>query len=267
MVSDAADRGRFVSRSAARDGVVVVSLQRPDRRNAVGPALAAHLEAILGRLSEDRRVRAVVLMGSGPSFCAGADMKERLLGPEASASVFAAVRRASAAVHAVAVPVVAAVHGHAIGAGLELAAMCDYRVVEAGTVLGLPEVAQGIVSGGGLVALASLMGRGALAKLAFSAAALDAAAALRLGLADEVVPDGTARDAARAVAVQIAEHPREALVATKRALRMATEPLFAQQWASLGLLQETLEGGPAQHAALARRAGPATGPGARRGAS
>jgi len=257
MVANAADRGRFVSRSPARDGVVVVTLRRPDRRNAIGPALAAHLEAILGRVSEDRAVRAVVLTGSGPTFCAGADMKERLSGPEASAAVFSAVRRASAAVHAVAIPVVAAVHGHALGAGLELAAMCDYRVVEAGTVLGLPEVAQGIVSGGGLLALASLMGRGGLAKLAFTGAALDVAAVHRLGLADEVVPDGTARDAARQVAVQIAERPREALVAAKQALRMATEPLFAQQWVSLGLLQETLEGGPAQQAVLARRAGTA----------
>ena len=252
-----ADDGRFVSRSAARDGVVVVTLQRRERRNALGPALAAQLETVLGRVTNDGAVRAVVLSGSGPSFCAGADMKERLSGPEGSAAVLAAVRRASAAVHAVTVPVVAAVHGHALGAGLELAAMCDYRVVEAGAVLGLPEVGQGITSGGGLLALASLIGRGSLAKMAFTGTFLDAATAHAHGVADQVVPDGTGLDAAWEVAAQMAEHPRGALVAAKRALRMATEPLFPQQWTSLGLLQETLEGGAAQRAMLARRGGAA----------
>lgn len=255
MAVNAADRGRFVSRSTVRDGVVVVTLQRPDRRNAVGPALAAQLEAVLNRLSQDRAARVVVLTGSGPSFCTGADMKERRSGPEGSAAVFEAVRRASAAVHAVTIPVLAAVHGHVLGAGLELAAMCDYRVVEAGTVLGLPEVAQGITSGGGLLALASLAGRGGLAKVAFTGASLDATTAQELGLADEVVPEGTARDTARRLAAEIAARPREALVAAKHALRLATEPLFSQQWTSLGLLQQTLEGGPAQRAMLAHRAG------------
>lgn len=257
MAEDAAERGRLVSRSRPRDGVVVATLGRPSRRNAVGPELAAQLESVLRLVSEDGAVRAVVLTGSGPTFCAGADMKERLRSEERSAAVLAAVRRASAAVHAVAVPVVAAVHGHALGAGLELAAMCDYRVVEAGTMLGLPEVAQGITSGGGLLALASLVGRGGLAKLAFTGAPVDASTALALGLADEVVPEGTARAAAIRLAAQIADRPREVLIAAKQALRVATQPLFSQQWGTLGLLQETLEGGPAQRAMLARRGGAA----------
>lgn len=248
-------RQRFVTRSPVRDGVVVVTLRRPERRNAVGPDLAADLEHAMRRLDGDPRVRAAVLAGAGASFCAGADMKERRSGSEGSAAVFGAVRRSSAVVGAVSVPVIAAVHGHALGAGLELAAMCDYRIVEEGTLLGLPEVAQGITSGGGLLALASLAPRGVLARLAFTGAPLDAATACSLGLADELVPAGRALDVARSLARQVAERPRAALVAAKQALRIVTQPLFPQQWDSLGHLQRTLEGGPAQQEALARLAG------------
>jgi hypothetical protein len=109
----------------------------------------------------------------------------------------------------------------------------------------------------GLLALASLVGRGGLAKLAFTGAPVDASTALALGLADEVVPEGTARAAAIRLAAQIADRPREVLIAAKQALRVATQPLFSQQWGTLGLLQETLEGGPAQRAMLARRGGAA----------
>src|SRR5690606_5142125 len=152
-----------------------------------GPALADDLEQATRRLAADEDVAAIVLAGAGPSFCAGADMKERLGSAEQSAAVFRAVRRASWAVHELPVPVVAAVHGHAIGAGMELAAMCDYRIAEEGTKLGVPEVRQGITSGGGLLALASLVGRGTLARLAFTGRILDSAAAHRLGMVDELV--------------------------------------------------------------------------------
>lgn len=255
MVPSASDRvQRFVTRSPIRAGTVVVTLNRPERRNAVGPPLASDLEAALSAVGFDKRVRVVVLTGSGASFCAGADMKVRRSSPQGSADVLDAVRRAAAAVRAVPVPVLAAVHGHALGAGLELAAMCDYRIVEDGTVLGLPEVTQGITSGGGLLALASLVGRGSLAKLAFTGAPLDAAAGKAVGLVDEVVDAGAGLQGARSLAGQIAERPREALIATKQAIRLASQPLFVQQWESLGLLQQTLEGGPAQREILARLA-------------
>lgn len=248
--ASAGQRTGYVRTSAVRQGVAVVTLDRPDRRNAVGPELAADLAAALARLDADRRVRAIVLAGAGPSFCAGADMKARLAGAEGSATVLAAVRRASAAVHDVSVPIVAAVHGHALGAGLELAAVCDYRVVEEGAVLGLPEVQQGITSGGGLLALATVVGAGTLARLAYTGTPLDAAGAGAVGLADEVVAPAHALPAARRLALRMAERPRPALVAAKQALRLATQPLHPQQWATVGLLQHTLEGGPAQQEAL-----------------
>lgn len=234
------------------DRVALLELDRAERRNAIGPALAEELASAARTLSGDERVAAVVLAGAGPSFCAGADMKERLTGPAESAAVFAAVRGASWAVHDICVPVVAAIHGHALGAGLELAAMCDYRVAEQGALLGLPEVRQGITSGGGLLALASLMPRGALSRLAFSGQAEDAAGAKDLGIVDDVVEAGQAREAALTIAEEFAAQPRAALVATKTALRAMVEPLATQQWSFVGLLQETLEGGPAQREALDR---------------
>jgi enoyl-CoA hydratase/carnithine racemase len=232
-------------------GVAVLELRRPERRNAVSPALADELERAAALLSLDEAVRVVVLAGSGPSFCAGADMTERLAGPQGSAAVLDAVRRSSRAVHSIAVPVVAALHGHALGAGLELAAMADYRVAERSTVLGIPEVHQGITSGGGILALASLIGRGRLARLAFAGARVDGAEAHALGIVDEVV-EADARGRALETAREFAAGPRPALVATKRALRVAVEPRFEQQWDHLGLLQQTMEGGRAQREALDR---------------
>jgi enoyl-CoA hydratase/carnithine racemase len=233
-------------------GVAVVELHRPQRRNAVSPALADELERAVAHLARDEDARVVVLAGSGPSFCAGADMTERLAGPEQSAGVFEAVRRSSRAVYSIGVPAVAALHGHALGAGLELAAMCDYRVAERGTLLGIPEVHQGITSGGGILALASLVGRGALARLAYGGERVDAAEAHALGLVDEVVEAGEARVRALEVARDFAASARAALVATKTALRAATQPQHDQQWQLLGLLQQTMEGGPAQREAVER---------------
>ncbi|MPZ89039.1 MAG: enoyl-CoA hydratase, partial [Nitriliruptorales bacterium] len=195
------------------DRVALLELNRAERRNAIGPAMAGEIASATRSLNSDERVGAVVLAGAGPSFCAGADMKERLTGPAGSAAVFAAVRGASWAVHDISVPVVAAIHGHALGAGLELAAMCDYRIAEQDALLGLPEVRQGITSGGGLLALASLMARGALSRLAFSGRAEDAAGAKDLGIVDEVVHAGQARAAALSIAEEFAAHPRAALIA------------------------------------------------------
>ena len=233
-------------------GVALLELHRPQRRNAVNPALADELDGTVARLALDESARVVVLVGSGPSFCAGADMTERLAGPEQSARVFDAVRRSSRAVHSIPIPVVAALHGHALGAGLELAAMADYRVVERSTVLGIPEVRQGITSGGGILALASLVGRGRLARLAFGGGRVGGAEAHAMGMVDEVVDDGEARSRAIELALEFAASPREALIATKRALRAAVEPQHDQQWEFLGLLQQTMEGGPAQLKALDR---------------
>jgi len=233
-------------------GVAVLELHRPQRRNAVSPALADELERAVAGLAGDGDARVVVLAGSGPSFCAGADMTERLAGPEQSAGVFQAVRRCSLAVHSIGIPVVAALHGHALGAGLELAAMSDYRIAEQGTLLGIPEVHQGITSGGGILALASLVGRGALARLAYGGARIEAAEAHALGVVDEVVAPGQARERALEVARGFATSARAALVATKTALRAATAPHHDAQWQLLGLLQQTMEGGPAQREAVER---------------
>ncbi|MGH9102626.1 MAG: enoyl-CoA hydratase/isomerase family protein, partial [Acidimicrobiales bacterium] len=188
--------------------VAVLELSRPDRRNAIGPELADHLQRAALAVGSDGEVSAVVLTGAGPSFCAGADMKERTAGRSGSAAVLDAVRRASWAVHEIPVPVIGAARGHAIGAGLELLAMCDYRVVEEGTRMGIPEVRQGITSGGGLLALSSLVGRGQLARLAFTGETLEAGTALAMGVVDDVVDQGGSREVALSLAERMAESPR-----------------------------------------------------------
>ncbi len=248
----------------ARGLVRILEIQRADRRNPIDRSVAEGLERAAGDVNADPHARVVVLAGAGPVFCAGADLTVRLRGPEASAEVFRSVRRASLAVRGLAVPAIAAIQGYALGAGLELAASCDYRIAERHARVGLPEVQQGIASGGGLLALASLLPRGALARIALTGEVVDADEALALGIVDEVVEDGDARGAALALAERIAEHPRDALVATKAVLRVAYEPDWASRWSSVGHLQEALEGGPSQREALARLAADRR---ARRGAS
>lgn len=232
------------------DGVALVELARPERRNAIAPELADDLRGAAEAIAADESVRAVVLAGRGPSFCAGADMKERLRGPEHSEAVWRAVRVSSHAIASIPLPVVAAIHGHAIGAGLELAAQADYRVADPSAVMGIPEVKQGITSGGGLMALASLVPRGTLARLAYAGEIVAAEQARELGLVDEVAAEGGALARANELAAQFAAHPRAALLAAKTVLRAMTQPLGPQQWELAGLVQRTMEGGAAQREAL-----------------
>ena len=233
-----------------RGNVAVIELRRPERRNAISPGLAADFAAVARQINEDRSIRAAVLAGAGPSFCAGADMKERLSGADASHEVFLAVRRTSWATHEIEIPVVGTAQGHALGAGLEILAMCDYRIAEAGTVLGLPEVRQGITSGGGLLALSQTMRSGALARLAFGGRTLDALQAQAAGIVDEVAEPGEGLGLALERAGEFAQHAREALVATKRALRASLQPGASEQWDLLGSIQESVQGTDAQRDAL-----------------
>lgn len=202
--------------------LAVVELHRPDALNAISTQLATELTDVMHVLGGDTGVRAVVLAGSGDrAFCVGADLKERnALDNDGFAAQRVIFRAAFACVRALPQPAVAAVHGFALGGGLELALSCDVIVAEDAAVVGLPEVSLGLVPGGGGTQLAlRRLGPGRAADVVLTGRRIPAVEALDLGLVDRVVPAGSARAAATGLARQIADNSPVATRAAKRALR------------------------------------------------
>ena len=209
--------------NVTRDGsVAIVELSRPEALNALSTALAVDLTATMTGLAAEPGVRVVVLAGSGDrAFCVGADLKERTAMSDddfrAQREVF---RAAFASVRDLPQPAVAAVHGFALGGGCELALSCDIVVADETAVVGLPEVTIGLVPGGGGTQLAlRRLGPGRAAEVVLTGRRLSVGEAYDVGLVDRVVPAGSARQAARALAEQIAGNSPVAVRAAKRALR------------------------------------------------
>ncbi|HET7476255.1 MAG TPA: enoyl-CoA hydratase-related protein [Dermatophilaceae bacterium] len=204
-------------------GVVAeVVLDRPSALNAVSTALARDLTSACEKVAADGTVRAVVLSSSGTkAFCVGADLKERAgLSDEELAHQRPVTRAAYAAVLSLPMPAVAAVEGYALGGGLEIALGCDLVVAARSAVVGLPEVTVGVIpGGGGTQLLTRRIGWSRAASMIFTGRRLAAADALALGVVDEVVPDGTARQRALAVAEEVASNSPVAVRQAKRAMR------------------------------------------------
>jgi len=202
--------------------VLVVELNRPDAMNAISTGLARALTDVMRDITKDDSVRAVVLAGAGDrAFCVGADLKERNQlddnGFRAQREVF---RAAFDSVLQLPQPVVAAIHGFALGGGLELALSCDIVVADDNAVVGLPEVSLGLVPGGGGTQLAlRRLGPGRAADIILTGRRIAAEEALALGLVDRLAPAGSARTAAVGIAEQIAANSPVATRAAKRALR------------------------------------------------
>ncbi|TDD37243.1 enoyl-CoA hydratase [Actinomadura sp. KC06] len=207
-----------------RDGhVAEIVLDRPEALNALSTAMARRLAAVCAEVAADASVRAVVLGAAGEkAFCVGADLKER--NAMTDAEILAqrpAFRAAFGGVLALPQPVIAAVHGFALGGGCELALSADLIVADETAVFGLPEVSVGLVPGGGGTQLAlRRLGPGKAADLVFTGRRLGAGEALEYGLADRKVPAGTAREEALGLAGVIAGNSPVAVRAAKRALRL-----------------------------------------------
>lgn len=184
---------------------------------------AVRLAGVCAEVAADASARAVVLSAAGEkAFCVGADLKERnAMTDEEIMAQRPVFRAAFGGVLNLPQPVVAAVHGYALGGGCEFALSADLIVADETAVFGLPEVAVGLVPGGGGTQLAlRRLGPGKAADLVFTGRRLDAAEARDIGLADRVVPAGAARDEALAIAAAIARNSPVAVRAAKRALRL-----------------------------------------------
>jgi enoyl-CoA hydratase/carnithine racemase len=222
MTSPSEPTGPYVRVEQPSVHVAEIRLDRPGALNAVSAELARQLTDACAAVAADRGVRAVVLSSAVErAFCVGADLKERnSLTDDELRAQRPVTRAAYRAVLDLPVPAVAAVHGFALGGGLELALSCDLIVADPTAVLGLPEVSVGVIpGGGGTQLLARRLGRSRAADLIFTARRLDAAAADAIGLLDRLTGPGQARAVALELAAAIAANSPVGLRNAKRAMR------------------------------------------------
>ncbi|MFE0516370.1 enoyl-CoA hydratase/isomerase family protein [Streptomyces sp. NPDC058964] len=170
------------------DTVATVVVHHPAKRNAMTAEMWRSLPPLLDSLAADPAVRALVLTGEGGTFCAGADISTLRGSPEEAQRLAVAAEEALAAFPR---PTVAAIRGHCVGGGSQLAAACDLRFAEEGALFGVTPAKLGIVyPASSTRRLVSLVGPSAAKYLLFSGELIDAGRALRTGLVDEVLPEG-----------------------------------------------------------------------------
>jgi enoyl-CoA hydratase/carnithine racemase len=217
-----------------QDGsVVTLTLNLPERRNPIseGPIVEA-LVAALDRLNADRGVHAAILTGAGPAFSSGGDLHamqdgldtRRTRPAETPAYYTRGIQRITLGFARLEVPIIAAVNGPAIGAGLDLACMCDIRLAAESARFAESFVKVGLIPGdGGAWLLARTVGFSRACEMTFTGDMLDAPAALACGLVSRVVPGAELLPAARALAAKIAANPPQSVRMAKRLLQLGRE--------------------------------------------
>src|SRR6185312_13722125 len=206
--------------------IVTITLNDPGMRNPISEAeMVNGIVDALERLNEDGSVRVAILTGAGSAFSSGGDLRkmQQEFGPRAEKPSLTpryykhGIQRIPLAFEKLDVPIIAAVNGPAIGAGLDLACMCDMRIAAESARFAESFVKVGIVPGdGGAWLLPRVVGFSKACEMAFTGDMLNAAEALACGLVSQVVPDPELMQAAKAVAERIAANPPHAVRATKR---------------------------------------------------
>lgn len=201
--------------------VAIVTLNRPEKLNAMSFDMKAELVRVLGQLDADSSVRVIVLTGAGEkAFVAGADVLEFSGRTVAEQQKIYQEGTVYDAVDRLAKPVIARINGYCFGGGLELAMACDVRLASERAVFSQAEINIGIITGGGgSQRLPRLVGLGAAFKLALTGERIDAKEALRLGLVDEVLPDTLLDRRVKEVAEMIASKSVLAARLTKAAVK------------------------------------------------
>lgn len=202
------------------EAIAWVTIDRPEKRNAVNIEIHEALRALWPQLEQDDGVRVIVLTGSGESFCAGADvrsflpyLKARIAAGEDPGDFCGITHRALAK------PLVAAINGAALGGGLELALAADLRLAAADATFGLPEVSIGAIAGaGGVTRLPRVIPEAVARDMILTGRSIDARRALEVGLVSEVVPAPQLREATRAVARRIAGNSPRAVALSRSVL-------------------------------------------------
>ncbi len=216
--------------------VATITLNRPQVLNAIDACMLEALEQALHAMENNPDVRVVIIAGMGEkAFCTGADLKHIRSIQGAEKRRF--IERAYRVLERIAsspLPFIAAIHGFALGGGLELAMACDLRIAEKSACLGLPEMALGSVpSFGAVQRLPLLVGQGVAMEMLMLGNRLSADEARQYGLVNQVVANGSAKSAAQEMASTLSERPPEALRYAKLAVRNHASPAFAAAFHAL----------------------------------
>jgi len=251
-----------------QDGsVVTLTLNKPEVRNAISDMdMVDALVAAAARIDADSDVRVAILTGAGTAFSSGGNIKTMRapggLGTGAPTAIRdkyrRGIQRIPLALYALEVPLIAAVNGAAIGAGCDLALLCDIRIAGESARFAESFVKLGIIPGdGGAWLLPRVVGLSKACEMAFTGDSIDAQEALACGLVSRVVPDSDLMDAARALAARIAANPPHALRLTKRLIHEGQhtrlDTLLELSAALQALAHHTTDHQEAMHAALEKR--------------
>lgn len=218
------------------DGVMVVTINRPEAKNAANRAVAEGIAAAMDELDESDDLRCAILTGAGGTFCSGMDLKAFVTGefPVVAGRGFGGITEAPPKK-----PLIAAVEGYALAGGLELAIACDLIIAADNSKFGIPEVKRGLAAAaGGLVRLPRQMSPRIAMEMALTGDFIDAERAERYGLINKVVPAGTVLDAAKALAKTIAGNGPLAVAVSKQVMvessDWSSEELFSKQGPIVG---------------------------------
>jgi enoyl-CoA hydratase len=223
-----------------RDGVLLITLNRPDARNAVNLALAEGLADALDALDAEDALTVGVLAGAGRGFSAGMDLKAFVAGerPYVGDRGFAGITQRAARK-----PLIAAIEGFAMAGGFEIALACDLIVAARGARLGIPEVKRSLVAAAGaLLRLPRRMPYGVAMELALTGEPILAERAYELGVVNRLAEAGGAVDAALALAAEIARNGPLALAATKAILEAQFDWSEEEFWARQGEISDPVFG-------------------------
>ncbi|MCO5968849.1 crotonase/enoyl-CoA hydratase family protein [Actinoallomurus soli] len=213
-------------------GVAVITINRPEARNAVNGAVAQGIASAIDEFDARKDVSAYVLTGAGGTFCAGMDLKGFLTGddPSKGGRGFGGITERPPAK-----PIIAAIEGYALAGGFELALSCDMIVASSESKFGLPEVKRGLVAGaGGLLRLPQRIPYHAALEIALTGDHYPAARLAELGLVNRVTEPGEALRTAKELAAKVAANAPLALAATKRVIVESRDWPSDEQFARQG---------------------------------
>lgn len=211
------------------EGVARLTFHRPDKLNALNQDMAREIRAALEEVRRDPQARVLVLFGEGRAFMAGADVTAFLgLDPLAARRFAQRAQELLFFLESLEIPTLAAVHGYALGGGLEIALACDFIYAAQDARLGLPEITLGFIPGvGGTQRLSRLVGPSLAKELIMTGRFLTAEEAQRLGLVARVFPPEKLREETLQAARDLARKPRVALRAAKEAISRGLDMSFA----------------------------------------
>jgi enoyl-CoA hydratase len=210
------------------DGIMTVTLNRPKAKNAANKALAEGVAAAMDELDSNDDIRVAILTGAGGTFCSGMDLKAFVTGelPIVEGRGFAGLTECSPRK-----PLIAAIEGYALAGGMELAISCDLIVTADNAKFGIPEVKRGLAAAaGGLMKLPKQIPSRLAMELALTGDFISAQRAFEIGLVNEVVPAGTALDAAKALAARIVANGPLAVAASKQVVLQSGDWSDEERW-------------------------------------